>query len=50
MKSLLVLREQLKNLPAPVRKIFDYMFKAYIVWSICADFIIIGGIIYLIFF
>ena len=26
------------------------MFKIYVAWSICADMIIIGGIIYLIFF
>ena len=27
-----------------------WMFKAYIVWSICADMFLIGGIAYLIFF
>jgi len=31
------------------KKILSYMFKAYIGWSICADLIIISGIIYLIF-
>jgi len=33
-----------------IKKILSYMFKAYIGWSICADLIIISGIIYLIFF
>jgi len=32
------------------KKILSYMFKAYIGWSVCADLIIISGIIYLIFF
>jgi hypothetical protein len=27
-----------------------WMFKAYIIWSICADIFLIGGIIWLIFF
>jgi len=27
-----------------------WMFKAYVVWSICADIFLIGGIAYLIFF
>ena len=31
-----------------IKKILSYMFKAYIGWSICADLIIISGIIYLI--
>jgi len=26
------------------------MFKAYVVWSICADIFLLGGIAYLIFF
>ena len=33
-----------------VQTISKWMFRAYIVWSICADIIVIGGIIYLIFF
>jgi len=32
-----------------IKKILSYMFKAYVGWSICADLIIISGIIYLIF-
>jgi len=27
-----------------------WMFRAYVVWSICADIFLIGGIAYLIFF
>jgi len=27
-----------------------WMFKAYVVWSICADIFLLGGIAYLIFF
>ena len=27
-----------------------WMFKAYVVWSICADITLLAGIIYLIFF
>ncbi len=33
-----------------VQTISKWMFRAYIAWSICADIIVIGGIIYLIFF
>ena len=33
-----------------VQEIAKWMFKAYIGWSICADLIIVGGIVYLIFF
>jgi len=32
-----------------LKKFLSYMFKVYIGWSICADLIIISGIIYLIF-
>jgi len=44
------LRNKIKTLPRPARKFIEYMFKIYVAWSICADMIIIGGIIYLIFF
>jgi len=44
------LRNKVNALPTPAKKALSYMFKAYIGWSICADFIIIGGIVYLIFF
>ena len=30
-----------------VQKVSKWMFKAYIAWSICADIIVIGGILYL---
>ena len=33
-----------------VQKIAKWMFKGYIAWSICADVIVVSGIIYLIFF
>ena len=33
-----------------VQKIAKWMFKGYIAWSICADVIVISGIVYLIFF
>jgi len=33
-----------------VQALSKFMFKAYIVWSICADITLIGGMIYLIFF
>ena len=33
-----------------VQTVAKWMFKAYIGWSICADLIIVGGIVYLIFF
>ncbi len=33
-----------------VKLVAEWMFKAYIVWSICADAFLVGGIIYLIFF
>ena len=29
--------------------ITKWLFRAYIVWSICADIIILGGILYLLF-
>jgi len=33
-----------------VQSLSKWVFKAYIVWSICADIILLGGMIYLIFF
>ena len=33
-----------------VREAGRWMLKAYMVWSICADLFLIGGIIYLVFF
>jgi hypothetical protein len=33
-----------------VRELSKWMFKAYIVWSICADIALLGGLIYLVFF
>ena len=33
-----------------IKVVAKWMFKFYIVWSVCADIIVIGGIIYLIFF
>ena len=44
------LRNKVNALPDPARMVLAYMFKAYIGWSICADLLIIGGIVYLIFF
>ena len=32
------------------KKAVKWMFKAYVVWSICADIFLLGGIVYLIFF
>ncbi|MAG25151.1 hypothetical protein CMI47_16150 [Candidatus Pacearchaeota archaeon] len=32
------------------KEIAKWMLRAYIVWSICADIFLIGGILYLIFF
>ena len=42
------LRNQIDSLPDPARRVVSYMFKAYIAWSICADIIIVAGIVYLI--
>jgi hypothetical protein len=44
------LRVQIQRWPQPIQKVLEYMFKAYIAWSICADFIIISGLVYIIFF
>ena len=33
-----------------MKLLLNCMFKIYIGWSVCADCIIIGGILYLIFF
>jgi len=33
-----------------VNTISKWMFRAYILWSICADIIIIGGLVYYFFF
>jgi len=33
-----------------IKILLNYMLKIYIGWSVCADCIIIGGIVYLIFF
>jgi len=33
-----------------VKKISVVMFKAYILWSICADITLLSGLIYLVFF
>jgi hypothetical protein len=44
------LRNKVDTLPSPAKKILSYMFKAYIGWSICADILILTGVIYLIFF
>ena len=44
------LRNKLNALPDPAKTVLAYMFKVYIGWSICADLLIIGGIVYLIFF
>jgi hypothetical protein len=33
-----------------VREVSKWMFKAYILWSICADIALLAGIIYLVFF
>ena len=30
-------------------KVITWLFRAYIAWSICADMIILGGVIYLLF-
>ena len=32
-----------------VKEAVKWMFKAYIVWSICADIILIGGVLMLLF-
>ncbi len=32
-----------------VRKVSKWMLRAYILWSICADITLLGGIIYLVF-
>jgi hypothetical protein len=44
------LRNKVNKLPDPAKKALAYMFKIYIGWSICADLLIISGIVYLIFF
>ena len=44
------LRNKVNELPDTAKKALAYMFRVYIGWSICADVLIIGGIIYLIFF
>ena len=33
-----------------VQTVSKWMLRAYIAWSVCADVILIGGIVYLIFF
>jgi len=33
-----------------VREISKWMFRAYIAWSVCADIVLISGIVWLIFF
>ena len=33
-----------------VRELSKWMFKAYIVWSICADITLLAGLVYLVFF
>ena len=43
------LRNIVELLPDSAKTVFAYMFKIYIGWSICADLLIISGIIYLIF-
>ena len=33
-----------------VREVSKWMLRAYMVWSICADIVLLGGIVYLISF
>jgi len=33
-----------------VREVSKWMFRGYMVWSVCADIALLGGIVYLIFF
>ena len=33
-----------------VRELSKWMFKAYIIWRVCADITLLSGLIYLVFF
>jgi len=33
-----------------IQKISKWALRAYVTWSVCADIILIGGVLYLIFF
>ena len=32
-----------------VKEISKYLFRAYIIWSVCADLVLIGGVVALLF-
>ena len=46
--NILEWRVKMKN--PLVQTVSKWMLRAYIAWSVCADVILIGGIVYLIFF